>query len=395
MKKKTLIFITMEIPYPCNSGGRKYTWERIMELKKQGYDIFLFSLKDIDEKIYEEEYDKYIVKSYFYDRKNKLKSAIKNLNLPFSVATRTNLEMKRDIEDFINNNKIDGIILDSILMGNNVVESNIPYILTQHNIEYKTFKNIGKKSKNIFKKIIFYREYKMVEIFEKKFYNKRFFNGITFISKDDKKFFEDKFGNISKFELIPIGVNFKKSQVQNVKNGRIVFTGKMDYQPNIDAVMWFSKNIFPRIKECVDYSEFYIVGKNPTKEVKQLENIEGIVVTGIVDSVDKYLNNSNIVVIPLLSGGGVKIKLFEALEYKNIVISTTKGIEGTEFIENEHFLLANNSEEFADKCIKCIKFYDEFKKIGEEGNKYMLKKYSWENIGQKYSCFIKKIIQGE
>lgn len=395
MKKKSLIFITMEMPYPCNSGGRKYTWERIIELKKQGYDIFLFSLKDNDEKIYQEEYDKYIEKSYFYNRKNKIKYAIKNINLPFSVATRTNFEMKRDIENFINNNKIDVIILDSILMGNNAVETDIPYILTQHNIEYKTFKNISKKSKNILKKIIFYREYKMVKIFEKKFYDNKFFSGITFISKSDKAFFENKFGNIAKLELIPIGVNFKKNQVKNIKKGCIVFTGKMDYQPNIDAVIWFSENIFPKIKKNIPYSKFYIVGKNPTKEVRQLESMDGIIVTGMVESVDKYLNDSNIVVIPLLSGGGVKIKLFEALEHKNIVISTTKGVEGTEFIDNKHFLLADDSEKFADECIKCIEFYNEFKKIGEEGNKYMLKKYSWENIGERYSYFIDRIIQGK
>lgn len=395
MKKKSLIFITMEMPYPCNSGGRKYTWERIIELKRQGYDIFLFSLKDTDEKIYQEKYDEYIKKSWFYDRKNKLKSVIKNFSLPFSVATRTNIEMKKDIKDFIKNHKIDVIVLDSILMGNNVVKSEIPYILTQHNIEYKTFQNISKKSKNLIKKIIFYREYKLVEKFERKFYKCKFFKGITFISKSDKEFFECKFGDIAQYELVPIGVNLKKNQIKSIEKGSIVFTGKMDYQPNVDAVTWFAKSIFPKIRKHIDYSKFYIVGKNPTKEVRQLENIDGITVTGIVDSVEQYLINSNIVIIPLLSGGGVKIKLFEALEYKNIIISTSKGVEGTDFIKNKHFLLANASNEFANKCIKCIKFYDKFKIIGEEGNEYMLKKYSWENIGRKYSDFIETIIQSE
>lgn len=393
MKKKNLIFITMEMPYPCNSGGRKYTWERIIELNKQGYNIVLFSLKDHYEDVCNSEYDKYIKESYFYNRESKLKSVIKNFKLPFSVATRTSLEMKNDIEKFINNNDVDAIILDSILMGNNISRSNIPYILTQHNIEYETFRNISSKSKNIIKKIIFYREYIMVKNFENRFYKEKFFKGITFISEKDKEFFENKFGDIAQYKLVPIGVNLKNNTEKDTKKGDIVFTGKMDYQPNIDAVIWFSKNIFPIIKESIPYSRFYIVGKNPTKEVKELENISGVVVTGMVKSVDDYLNSANVVVIPLLSGGGVKIKLFEALEHNNIVVSTQKGVEGTEFIKNKHFLLANNNVEFANQCIECINFYDKFKKIGQQGSEYMFEKYSWNNIGKDYSDFINKIIK--
>ena len=391
MKKKSLIFITMEIPYPCNSGGRKYTWERIIELKRQGYDIVLFSLKESDEKIYKQEYDKYIKKSYFYDRKNKLKSVIKNINLPFSVATRTNIEMKKDIENFIKNNKVDAIILDTVLMGNNIVSTNIPYILTQHNIEYKTFKSMGKTCKNILKKIIFYREYLLTKKFEKRYYKNKLFKGITFISEEDKEFFEKEFGKIASYELIPIGVEKKEINYIDESKGKIVFTGKMDYQPNVDAVVYFVNNIFKKLKRKIPIAKFYIVGKSPTKKVIDLENVNGVRVTGQVKSIENYIKDANIVVIPLLSGGGVKIKLFEALQYKRLVISTQKGVEGTSFKDEKHILVADNNDKFISLCIDAIENYSAYRGIPEEGNKYMIDNYSWEKIGAKYKVFIDEI----
>lgn len=111
----------------------------------------------------------------------------------------------------------------------------------------------------------------------------------------------------------------------------IVFVGAMDYWPNVDAVRWFAKTVFPSVLESNPEAVFYIVGSNPCREVKELENEPGIKVTGTVDDVRPYLRFANCVVAPLRVARGVQNKVLEAMAMARPVIATTMALEGITF----------------------------------------------------------------
>lgn len=384
-----IIFITPELPYPANSGGRIYTWERLKQLKHN--NIYLFALKNRDEKVELDELNKICCKVNIYERKGRYFNSLLNLLKPYPVVSRFNSNMYRDINNLINEKKIDLIIIDipEVIL-NCPFDNNIPKVLTQHNIEYKVFKNISQNSQNILKKIIYNIESIKMKKFEDKLYKSGIINAYTFISEDEMNEFQKIYTN-TKSVCIPQGYDIKVKDVNKKDNKKIVFTGKMDYEPNVQAVKWFVKDIFPIIQAEVPQSKFYIVGKAPTEEVTKLSN-KNIIVTGEVKDVQSYLQDANLCVIPLLSGGGVKIKLFEAIGNGNIVVSTSKGIEGTKFKNMEHLIVEDNNVKFAEKCIDILNNKLEYEHLVREGMKLIINKYSWDAIGEKYNQFINEIV---
>ncbi|MGU8379397.1 glycosyltransferase [Clostridium perfringens] len=383
-----IIMITSEPPYPSNSGGRIYTWERIKILSESN-NIYLYSIDDIEKD--QEHILKYCKKVNFYGRNKNLVKSVINISKPYTAFSRYSSKMKENIKSDIKTYDIDLIILDMPQLYYNLPQNNeIPVVLTQHNIEYKTFFNISKNSKNIFKKLVFFFEGIKLKIFEKNFLKEKCVDMCTFISEDDKNFFEINFPKM-KSVLIPFGYEFVNKDYLKMKKNRIVFTGKMDYQPNIDAVKYFTSNIFNIIEKNVENVEFYIVGKNPTREVLELKR-NNIIVTGAVDNVEKYIDESELIVIPLLSGGGVKIKLLQALGRENIVVTTDKGIEGTMFKNGEHVLVENTSNEFALRCIDVLNNRNKYEYLVANSKNLITREYSWKSIGEKYNNILSELI---
>ena len=151
------------------------------------------------------------------------------------------------------------------------------------------------------------------------------------MSTDDKEYYSKWMGFKDKLELIPVGADSRKKDdgINKNQDGKIIlFVGKMSAEPNIDAVTWFSKEVFPNIKKKMIDVKFYIVGRDPSDAIKKLAS-DSITVTGGVESVEEYYTHADLVVLPLRYGGGVKIKLLEAISYKKPIVSTSIGVEGT------------------------------------------------------------------
>ena len=206
--------------------------------------------------------------------------------------------------------------------------------------------------------------------------------------KQDKLFFENNYSNYNiNTILIPPGIDNIKENYEQIKGHNIIFTGKMDYEPNVQAMEWFCNEVFPDIQKGIDDVKLYIVGKNPTDYIKSLSS-DSIIVTGKVDSVEEYLKLANIVVIPLLSGGGVKIKLIEALQFKNIVVTTSKGVEGTKFRHNEELLVSDDSNEFAQYCIDILNNPEKYEHHIKKSVECLESNYLWGSIGNQYEQYI-------
>ena len=166
----------------------------------------------------------------------------------------------------------------------------------------------------------------------------------------------------------------------------IVFTGAMDYWANVDAVEWFSKAVFPFVKEQCVNAKFYVVGSNPTKRVKSLERIEGITVTGRVQDVRPYLSHARVAVAPLRIARGVQNKVLEALSMGLTVIATDFAMAGITEHSGLKIHIENEAKSFAQKVIQHIDKKDSF---NAQNRLFVQKKYDWTknlNILQKLLC---------
>lgn len=393
-----ILWITLESILPANSGGRMGVFKRIEQLSKTE-DIYLFYPYDsYNELNYVNEIKKYCKEVHPYSRKANRNKAILNLfRYPYTISTRNIKEMQKDINKCIKENNIDVINVDfphmCVNLKNNDIK-NIPIILNEHNIEWKVYQLISNSQKNILKKIIYYIDSFRLRKFERKILKKIDFDKITFVSSSDLDFFAKDYNMTkSKLELIPVGADIRENKhKEESKQKNIIFVGKMSYGPNIEAVNWFVNNVFYKIKKEYNDVKFYIVGKDPTQEILKLSNND-IIVTGKVDSVEEYYNLADLVVIPLLNGGGVKVKLLEAISFNKKIVSTTKGVEGTIYSNLKTIPVSDSCIEFSNLCIKSLMEDDEILERREEAYKLFIENYTWNSIGKKYKRIIEKVVE--
>jgi polysaccharide biosynthesis protein PslH len=129
-----------------------------------------------------------------------------------------------------------------------------------------------------------------------------------------------------------------------------VFTGTMNFRPNVDGVLWFVDDVWPRIREAVPGATFYIVGRHPHARLERARAISGIVITGGVPDTRPYIAGATVCVVPLLVGGGTRLKLLESTAMGKAIVATPLAAEG--FVEPERaMVLAEAPQAFADACI--------------------------------------------
>ena len=383
-----LIYLCPEMLLPANTGGRIGCYKRLEYLSKNN-DIYLFCITDCDEdEQYKPALEKLCKEVHLYDRsKHKFNAFLKSIKYPYACASRTISQMRIDVENKFQSEKIDFVIVDFPQMLMNIsseILSSGRVILGEHNIEYVTMRNLSRSIGNPFRKFIFYFESLRMESYERKLYAADNIKLYTFVSFEDKAFFEKTFG-VQNTLHIPVGCEiqpYKKIKV----GSNVMFFGKMEYPANAEAACDFAKNVFSLILKKIPNAKFFIVGKNPLPKVKRLKELYGdnIVITGTVDSVEPYYDKATIVVVPLKHGGGVKVKVLEALGHGKLIVTTQKGIEGTDFIANTHLVVAKNSQDFANKCIETLEHPDSFEDIRRGGYEYVNSKYTWRAIIESF-----------
>lgn len=389
-----ILWITQESILPANTGGRIGVFKRLEQLAKTE-KIYLFYPYDNEEDLEQiPVLENYCAEVHAYSRKKNRLHAMKLLyKYPYTVGSRCLNDMKRDIVKCIEKNSIDVINVDFPHLCVNLLDLkiNVPIVLNEHNIEWMLYRRISRSQTNLLKKLAYYIDSFRLKSYEKMILNKLPIRVFTFVSESDKgAFIQDYKINPEKCFDVPVGADIRntKEKIQG-KGKKIIFVGKMSYGPNIEAVEWFVNGIFPKIKNAVENVKFYAVGKDPDERVKKLAS-DDVIVTGSVDCVEPYYSEADLVVIPLKNGGGVKVKLLEAISYVKPIVSTSIGVEGTIYAHRHIIPIADDAEVFAEKCIDIL---NDKTSCNDEVYKIFLKNYTWLGIGEKYKRILESVCQ--
>ncbi|GAB3100080.1 TIGR03087 family PEP-CTERM/XrtA system glycosyltransferase [Pseudomaricurvus hydrocarbonicus] len=173
----------------------------------------------------------------------------------------------------------------------------------------------------------------------------------------------------------------------------LVFTGAMDYWPNVDAVAWFSREVFPELQKLRSNLKFYIVGRNPTRSVLRLNKLEGITVTGRVDDIRPYLKYATAVVAPLRIARGVQNKILEAMAMEKIVLASDAGLEGIDAELGMEVLLTNTVEDYCEFLPKILQHNCSF--IGEAARQRVVHDFNWEHTLPKVGASLEGNVRRE
>ncbi len=162
--------------------------------------------------------------------------------------------------------------------------------------------------------------------------------------------------------------------------GRVVFTGKMDYRPNVDAVTWFVGEIWPHVRAVAPAATFWIVGQAPTQAVTALDGRDGVHVTGAVDDTRPYIAGAQVYVAPLRMGGGTRFKLLEAFALRRPVVATRIGAEGFPLHPGREALLVDSPHAFAEAVASILQDPGLGERLGRAGRALVESQYDWSVI---------------
>jgi polysaccharide biosynthesis protein PslH len=173
----------------------------------------------------------------------------------------------------------------------------------------------------------------------------------------------------------------------------LVMTGLMRTRPNIDAAVFFVKDVLPDILARRPNAKMYVVGGDPPDEVTRLATAN-VVVTGEVPDVRPYVRNAAVVVVPLRMGGGTRLKVLEGLSMKRPMVSTSVGCEGIDVKHEEHLLIADESATFAQAVLRLLDEPTLGATLAQNGHTLVQRRYRWESVVEQLEALYADLARG-
>jgi sugar transferase (PEP-CTERM/EpsH1 system associated) len=311
---------------------------------------------------------------------------------PYSLSKYALPEVASALRKLLMEDRYDLLICD-FLFSAPIVPWDIPLpkVLFTHNVETQIWKRHYEVARNPIWKGVAWREYHTMERAEREYLQKA--DHVLTVSESDSQQFGMFLPN-EDMTVIPTGVDidyFHPSSVPAESNS-LVFTGSMDWMPNEDAILYFVKDIFPRIREEVPDASLCVVGRRPSERMRALgkEN-SGVFITGTVEDIRPFSWNASVYVVPLRVGGGTRIKIFEAMAMGKAIVSTPVGAEGLPVENDKHILLEESSKGFARQVIRLLREPDERAKLGREARKLVEENYSWGAVAGTFDAVFEKV----
>jgi len=339
-----------------------------------------------------------------YRKNTKFESVGINTNLNFikvlySFFRRTSLQadrffskaMVRKIKDIFSKEKFDVIILESVFVGNYIEtirkHSQASIILRVHNIEYLIWERLAKQTKNPVKKITYHYLAASLKRFELSLFKK--IDGYMPITEVDHCFFKEKFSTL-RSQVIPFAINLSDYPIQNhkIEKDNITFfhLGAMNWQPNREGMMWFLDNVWKSVADNPKVS-LTLAGKG-NKDLFGNTNLKNVQILDFVDNAQQFINAHDIMIVPLLSGSGMRIKIMEGMALGKPIITTTIGAEGIEITDKENIFIADTPKEMVQAIEFCITHVNKCEEVGKCAQKLIASKYVQKIIVNKIFNFL-------
>jgi glycosyltransferase involved in cell wall biosynthesis len=174
------------------------------------------------------------------------------------------------------------------------------------------------------------------------------------------------------------------------EEGQLVFTGVMNYYPNVDGCVWFAKEILPAVRERFPEARFTIIGSHPSPSILALSRVKGIEVTGFVDSVTDRVQRGAVAVAPLRVARGIQNKVLEAMACGLPVVGSTLATQGVEGQAGRDFLVADDATAFADAVCSLLQQPERAQSLGAQARAFVEEHYNWNLVFKHLDTIIAK-----
>jgi sugar transferase (PEP-CTERM/EpsH1 system associated) len=312
---------------------------------------------------------------------------------PYAVTKFTDPQVRRTVGQWVAAGRFDVAVCDFLSASLNFPNRlPLPCVLFQHNVETVLWQRMAKTETAPWRKLSYSIEAAKMARYEKRTLAR--FQRVIAVSQRDRDEML-KMDPHSRITVVPTGVDTEQYRVAPSSAGDraiVVFTGSMDWEPNIDAVEYFCREIWPTVLRDFPDARFQIVGRNPHARVQRLKSAS-VEITGKVASINDYLAGATVVVVPLRIGGGTRLKIFEAMAMGKAVVSTSVGAEGLDVTPGRDLLIADSPKSFAANILD-LWHHPELRRACEQSAAALAARYDWSKISLAFAEVLQECIAG-
>lgn len=387
-----ILFLTELLPYPLVSGAKIRAYYVLRQLSQRHEITLLSFVRPDDQPEFAEHLGTFldnvrlepIKRSLLRDARAGLVSLF--TGKPAIVAREDIASMVRATRELLATGQYDLVHADQIPMAYySLQRRDLPArrLLDQHNATYRILERMARVERSWWKRAFLHREARAFYRYEHRVC--RAFDHVTFVTEEDRQEFQAHVGDDpleGRTTVIPICVDTDENQpVAPVREPfRVTHVGTMYWPPNVEGILWFWENVWPLVREQIPHARLTLIGKRPPESLRKLGETPQVDVPGFVEDLDPYLAETAAFVVPLLSAGGMRVKIVDAWCWGLPIVSTSVGAEGIATRNGANILIGDTPEEFAGAISKLFSDSALQRVLRENGRRWVEERYSWRRV---------------
>lgn len=373
-----------------------------LALREAGHEVHMYALNTIKHfvdplSVPKDLSDKLHIRTSTIDTGIKIVDLVCNLftNKSYNIVRFYSAEVKNDLESILQANNFDIIQLETLFTTPYIkcIRSNstAKIVLRAHNVEHIIWQRLANKEKNIFRKYYVKLLAKRLKKYEIETLGK--IDALLPITSVDESSFR-KFNFKGPMLTVPLSLDFKDYHFdENQKTEMCLFhLGSMDWLPNREAINWFLEQCWVRIHELFPHLKLYLAGRAFPEEIIKA-GYPNVICEGRIEDAHTYMREKQIMVVPLHSGSGMRVKIIQGMALGKTIISTTIGAEGIPASPGKNILIADSPENFITEISDCIKKPEHCRQVGINGRKFAEQIYTNAAVGRQLGIFYKAILK--
>ncbi|MFD1256786.1 glycosyltransferase family 4 protein [Mucilaginibacter terrae] len=393
-----ILILTHLAPFPQNSGYPIVVGNTIRGLINSGHQVSLFSLNPQKQKgSHTHAADELISQINYYchyiDTSISLKHAFLSLfnHKLYTVDRYYNAEFERLLIKEVQSGEYDIIQFEGLFVTPYLLSINkftkAKLIYRAHHIEYLVWERLAKQKNDPVKKLYLRMIAKRIKQYELQQFD--LFNAIAVFTNQDKETIQQYSSAKIPVEILPVGLDLSRYQPDYRKTEfpSLFFLGAMDWMPNREGIEWFLDHFAAELTDGDLRARFYVAGNDIPERFDDYEVVGKIYIHGEVDDALEFVNTKAIMIVPLLSGGGMRVKIVEGMAMQKCIISTSLGAEGINYQQGENILIANTPQEFYRAIKRCITDENYCKRIGLNARKLVEEQHDTHKITERLVTF--------
>ena len=396
-----ILVVTETVPYPLDTGGRIKTFHTLQALAREHEvhchafartpvqrDAALPALQAVCASV-----ELHVVPRGLHRELGFLARSLAT-GLPFTVRRHFDPGACARIAAVCRERRIDAVYCDHLSMFEYAIRTGRPIVHDAHNVEYRIVERYARVLGLDPRRVIYEREWRRLRDYEAAMYRR---SALVFaVSEIDARDIDTLAGGEAPIVAVPIPVDVSGVTPIGELTGdpHVLFLGTLDWPPNGDAVNFFLQDVWPHVRREVPAARFTVVGRGETALQRRWAGAPGVAFTGWVPDIEPWIRQSRLMVVPIRSGSGMRVKILDAFARGLPVVATSVGVEGIAAIPGTHLEVADDAGAFAHATVALLRDATRARACADAARALALARYDTPAVGAQQNAAIRRHLAG-